>query len=988
MLGVLSWFASCRRAFSPAILSSVLLLDAAGLAWAQSSDEEPDWVMDTWQTDAGLPNNSVTALAQTLDGYLWVGTSNGLARFDGLRFTTFRTLDNPELMSNRILCLHEDRRGGLWIGTDQGGLARYREGRFSAFTTAEGLSANAVLCLGTDENEALWVGTPSGLNRRASGQWTSFFQTDGLPDDTVSAICQPRNAPLIFASGKGLCRYIGERLVGWQAPAWTQMAGTISRLYEDRQGRLWVAGEQGVWRLSGAAVRASGPAVRIWPGKVLTLLERKDGEIWFGTAEGDLCRVTPGLADAGVKRVLGFAGPVTALCEDGEGNLWVGTSKDGLHRLKRRQLRCIPFADSQEGTAPPCLFETPTGELEFVTADCGLYHFQDGRFTLSERLPLPSGLVLRTVCSTRGGELWIGTAGEGLFRCRGGSVERFSERDGLSGNSIEVLCADDEDGLWIGTRNGGLNCLKDRAIKRFNTPWGFTGNFACCLAKDQQGTLWIGTTGDGLFQLKQGQFLAFTETSGLPSGDVRSLCVEPDGVLWVGTDRGLCRLKEGRVSTCTGRTALPGDAVWQLRSDAESNLWVGSSSSILRVRKEQLNAYAEEQTPILDAVPYGREDGLPGLQCLPAALSQPSRGAPGGLWFSTTRGLVVPAGRQLHWNNLQPPVVLEQVLIENEPVPLTEPIQVPPGKESLQFRYTALSFAAPGKVAFRYRLEGFDRDWSEVTPSHTARYPKIPPGSYRFQVVARNNDGLWNEVGARVAVSVLPFWWATNWFRAAGAAAVLALLGGLYRLRLARRRELERLRVRIAGDLHDDIGSSLWSITLLSRLLAQSATLGTEERHDVTEINRIAVQTSNSIRDIIWLINPAFDSLQDLVLRTKDFAGTALRGVEYRLRCEGADLSRKLPLDFRQNLFLLFKEALTNIARHAQATIVEIEVQEHPGGWRFSIRDNGVGFDPAATTSGNGLKNLRARARKMGATLEIQSQPGRGATLVFTTARP
>jgi hypothetical protein len=243
---------------------------------------------------------------------------------------------------------------------------------------------------------------------------------------------------------------------------------------------------------------------------------------------------------------------------------------------------------------------------------------------------------------------------------------------------------------------------------------------------------------------------------------------------------------------------------------------------------------------------------------------------------------VVVQRRGLRWNTLPPPVVIEHVLVENEDVPLNGAIRVAPGKERLQFQYTALSLTAPGKVCFRYQLEGFDRDWSEVSPSRTARYPKVPPGKYRFRVLARNNDGVWNEAGAGVAIVVVPFWWATNWFRLAAAGAAVGALGGLYRLRQLRRREIERLRVRIASDLHDDVGSSLWSITLLSRMLSRHGALSAEGQQDANEIHRIAVQTSNSIRDIIWLINPAFDSLQDLVLRIKDSAGTLLGGIDYR----------------------------------------------------------------------------------------------------------
>jgi signal transduction histidine kinase len=333
-------------------------------------------------------------------------------------------------------------------------------------------------------------------------------------------------------------------------------------------------------------------------------------------------------------------------------------------------------------------------------------------------------------------------------------------------------------------------------------------------------------------------------------------------------------------------------------------------------------------------------------------------------------------------------VVIERVLVENEEMPLGGAVRVAPGKESLQFQYTALSFAAPGKVAFRYQLEGFDRAWSEVQTIRTARYPKVPPGEYRFRVVARNNDGVWNESGAALAVVVVPFWWATNWFRLVLAVGAVGALVGLYRLRQTRRREIERLRVRIASDLHDDVGSSLWSITLLSRMLSKHGRLEGQERQDVDEIHRIAVQTSNSIRDIIWLINPAFDTMQDLVLRTKDFAGTALRGVEYRLECDSPLLTRKLSLDFRQNLFFLFKEALTNIARHAQATVAEARVEERDGRLRLSIQDNGIGFDPTVRTGGNGLRNLRARAVRMGAELEIHSRPGEGTTLVLTVGAP
>jgi ligand-binding sensor domain-containing protein len=989
MFGLLRGLVADWRAACPVVLPGLCLLALLSPVSAQASFDASDFVAEVWQTEAGLPHNSVTALAQTRDGYLWLGTSNGLARFDGVRFTVFRGTDLPGLKSNRILCLHKDAQGALWIGTAEGGLARYDKGRFTSLSVSEGLSSDTVLCVGEGTSGELWVGTDLGLNRSSAGRAEGFFQTEALPDNPVYALCQPQRSPMLFATRKGLYQFRHERIEPYETPGLELMRSAFYCLHGDAEGRLWAGGEAGLFRLPADGAKGAGPPVMLSSASPLCLVERANREIWFGTSAGDVWRVAPGATNTlGAQKVWRFPSAVTALLDDCEGNLWVGTAADGLQRLKRRQLRLIPLPEGLGRGWAPCLFETGEGELRLLAGDKGLYGCQNGQLTLLERLPLPDGLAVRAVCGNHAGEVWIGTHGDGLLECGRGVLNQFSERDGLSDSAIEALYAEDNGGLWIGTRNGGLNYFKERAVTRFNTPWGFSVNYACALEKDQQGSLWIGTTGDGLFQLTQGRFVAYTETNGLPSGEIRTLHADRDGSLWIGTAKGLCRIKEGRVTAFTGKGGLPGEPILQLRSDDEGNLWLGCSSGIFRARKDQLKACAEGRTGFLDVVSYGKEDGLPGLQCLPEALSGPNRAGGGWFWFSTTKGLVAVQRRGLGWNTLPPPVVIEHALVENEDVPLNSAVRVAPGKESLQFQYTALSFTTPGKVLFRYQLEGFDRDWSEASTSRTARYPKVPPGKYRFRVLARNNDGVWNEGGAGLAVVVIPFWWQTNWFRLAVAVVVVSALGGLYRLRQIRRREIERLRVRIASDLHDDVGSSLWSITLLSRMLAQHGALSSEGQQDANEIHRIAVQTSNSIRDIIWLINPAFDSLQDLVLRMKDAAGTMLGGTEYRLTCEGIDLARKLPPDFRQNIFFLFKEALTNIAKHARATQVEVRLEERLGQWRFVLRDNGVGFDPTAETAGNGLKNLRARAAKMGATLEIESQPGQGTTLVLIARKP
>ncbi len=957
-------------------------------ARSQSPGVATDWVVDNWQTEDGLPQNSVSSVLQTRDGYLWVGTANGLTRFDGVRFTVFRTADHPGLRSNRILCLFEDAHGMLWIGTEGGGLTSYHDGQFAASGTAEGLSSDTVLCLGEDEAGQLWVGTDSGLNLRRAGRFATFFKTDGLSDDRVNAICQPRGAPLVISTGNGLCQYRHERFGPLQTGPPIPAQTTPSCLLDDRDGWLWMGDEVGLYRLPPPGMtNTESPALTSFGG-VLSLLERRNLEVWFGTRSGNLCRAVPGGRTAGAEVIWRTQRPVTALCEDVEGNIWIGTAGDGLHRLKRRQLRLVAMPESAGANGAASFFLSPQGELRFVAGNKGLYGWQGGRFVLLSQLPLPNGVGVQAVCQGGADAIWVGTARDGLFECGTNGARQYSERDGLSDSAIEVLRVAADGGLWIGTRNGGLNHFKDRKATRFNTPWGFSGNCACALEQDAEGNLWIGTTGDGLFRLSEGRFTAYAAGSGLPSLQIRALHADDAGSLWVGTDKGLCRVKAGRVTAFTSEYGLSEEPVLQLQSDEVGNLWAGSVSRIFRVNKQQLEDAVEGRTPFVSAVGYGKEDGLPGIQCLPRVQSQGPADRRSGVWFATTKGLVVVDQTGRPWNRTPPPVVLEAVFVDNASVPFDSGVRVPPGKGNLRFEYTALSLTAPGKVNFRYRLDGFDAEWSERSTIREVRYPKVPPGDYRFRVVACNHEGVWNEIGAALAIVVVPFWWNTFWFRISVLATVLVTVVGLYRLRQSRRREIERLRIRIAGDLHDDIGSSLWSITLLSRMLTKHGTLGIEERQDVDEIHRIAVQTSNSIRDIIWLINPAFDTVQDFVARTKDFAGVAMRGVDYRMVCEGADLTRKLPFDFRHNLFLLFKEALTNIVRHANATVVEVRIEEQGNLWQLTIRDNGVGFDPAVSTGGNGLRNLRTRASRMKAALEVRSQPGQGTTIVLTLATP
>lgn len=960
---------------------------AAAAGTEGSAAPAPAYVVETWRGDRGLPHDTVHAVVQTRDGYLWLGTEQGLARFDGVRFTAYTVVNTPELGSSRIRCLLEDRAGALWIGTAGGGVVRWQDGQFTAFTTKSGLSSDAVLCLAEDGAGQLWVGTASGLNRLVEGRVRTFFRLDGLPDDRVEALGRRREGGVWLATPRGMAWVEAERVVGSEWPEGAG-AGGVKGVFEDEAGGLWLGGLGG-WRRRWDGADGEAGDVRQARGEGTVGIVRRSGEVWVGTTTGEVWAAEVRGGEVRVRRAWQFGSAVSAMAEDREGNLWVGTTGDGLHRLKPRWWQWIPLPESVEGQAVLGLTEVGGDRWMVAMGGHGLWEWSAGGWKRRTHPRLPEGAVVRTVSGAAGDGLWIGTLGDGLFWWQGETLRRYGPRNGLSDSVVEVVLAEGVDGAWVGTRNGGLNRVEGGQIRRYGTPWGYSGAYASALARDRAGDLWIGTTGDGLFRLSaEGQFTSYGLREGLPSGQVRAVVAETEGLerVWVATAGGLARWAEGRMTVYTTRQGLLEDAITQLQEDGVGNLWGGSSQGVFRVGKERLELVAAGRYRWLEAVGFGRTDGLPYLQSVPEA-QVPGRMPSGWVWFSTTKGLVGCLPAAIPRNDRPPAVVIERVLVDNAEVGARGTVRMGPGQESLQIEYTALSLTAPEKVRFWSRLEGWDREWSEVGSSRVARYSQLRPGRYRFRVMACNEDWVWSEAGATLALVVRPHWSASGGFRLALFGVGAGLVAGLYRLRQVRRREIERLRVRIANDLHDEVGSSLWSITLLTQMLREHGQMGAEERRDLAEVHRIATQSARSIRDIVWWINPAYDTAQDLVLRMQDFCGTALRGVAYRLDCDGLDLGQRLPLELRQNVFLLFKEAVTNVVKHARASRVEIRLCGGAEGWELSVSDNGVGFERGAPSSGVGLGSLALRARQAGGELEVESRPGAGTTVRVSSRR-
>jgi ligand-binding sensor domain-containing protein/signal transduction histidine kinase len=959
--------------------------------------------VDSWKTDEGLPQSSVTSILQTRDSYLWLGTFGGLVRFDGVRFISFNPNNTTNLPSGRILALFEDRSRALWAGTEEGDLVRFADGEVKTFRLPNrGTASKYIRDFAETADGSLWVHTAENqLIRCLNGQFTVCSSDWTLAGNEVHSIETDASGQLWVGTEKELAVWEG----GTFKTAWARTSEPnfqVDLLAMSKRGGLWVAGNGRLRKFENNAWVADYGAFPWSKGVLTSMLEDRRGRLWAGTYGSGLFRFDTNREMIQVAREEGLPGNlVRSLREDGEGNLWVGTEGDGLARLKPSIFRS--FGNSQVLTVS----EGKEGELWIGTNGEGIDRLKDGRL---RHYGPEDGLINECVWSVlqdRNKTLWAGTWGGGLFKLEGDKFVQFvSPTD--CGQVVCGLYEDSRGGLWLGQpwNEPQITRLLDGKPTVFRMPTAQARVDARAIIEDRAGNIWVGTRGDGLFRLTEGQCTRFTRQNGLNSDLILSLYLDAEGVLWIGTGRGLNRMQRDRFDSFTTRDGLADDVICFMTEDNRGQFWFGSGSGVFRVSKEELNRYAVGSSEKLHCFAYTKADGLPSLECSSGCQPAGCKTRDGRLWFPTVNGLAMVDPETVPFNPFPPPVVIEEVMIEGEPknalgLPIARTdlvnrmqvatgqdsnvLRIPPGKQRFEFHFTGLSFTAPEKVKFKYRLERLETEWVEAGTRRTALYSYLQPGNYEFRVLACNNDGVWNEVGASLALIVLPHFWQTWWFRVLVVAGGLLLLAAAYELRLASERRLNRLRLRIARDLHDEVGSNLGSIALLSEVMPKSAPGSPEE---VSEIRRIAVHTIESLRDIVWFLDPASDKLAEMILRMKEVSRTMLPAVPFEFETAGGEAPVVPSLEFRRNIFPIFKEILHNIAKHAHASRVNISVAVTPRDFLLRVRDDGVGFEETGVRKGNGLKNLRRRVNDLKGKIDFQTAPGAGTTVVVSLPIP
>ncbi len=977
----------------------------------------------TWQTGSGLPQNTIHSILQTRDGFLWLATEGGLLRFDGAEFTVFDTHTAPELRSNLILSLAEAADGTLLAATSEG-LLTLHDGKLRLFSTQDGLPGTAVTRVLCAAEGHCWIITADGIASYRGGVLHPFALTPTLSSSseqttaalahdgslwaatsegvvhlfangltervavpvTVLSITVAQNGEVILGSRGKLFRYRRRVLTSEAIPANLEVAATLA----SPAGPLYLGTQLGLGILWSGAFSLLTTKEGLPAGRVTNLFEDSDGALWIGTEHG-AARLFAGKLEPLV--LSESSGPVLSIAEDREGDIWVGTDAGGLTVLRDRTFTTYTTADGLPANTIRSIFAGRDATVWVGTSGAGLA--RSAGTTFARARDVASGLSSNTVLAlaeTTEGTLAIGTP-DGLDRLHGGQLTRTTSADGLPDDFVRSLLSTGKDELWIGTRHGlahwrpGENAKAPR-VDVFSQGDGLPSDVVGALAEDRQspGAIWAGTLA-GLSHIDTaGRIANLSAAQGLTSAIVTALYQQLDGTLWIGTSGGaLNRLRQGRVTAYpTQDTGLP-ETVSSIMEDGSGHLWLGAPTGIYRVSLADLNQHAGDTRHQISVAHYDVSDGMLVPECStghPAA----ARAANGTLWFATLKGVSTVDPGRMRENTVAPPVVIEDVAVDDEAVSPRAPFRVAPGRTRLAFHYAGLSFIAPAKVRYRYKLEGFDKQWIDAGPRRTAYYTNIPPGRYTFRVLAANNDGVWNQTGAAIRFSVDPHYYQTWWFYTLLAFLLAAFTYALYRLRV---RAVEQRfsavlgeRNRIAREIHDTLAQDIVAIgvqlELASRLLSSSA----EAARSQLNATRALVKSSLAeARSSIWNLRSATAGSLDLPARlssTREIAAAA--GLQFALQVNGA--YRAAPARVEDELVRIATEGAQNAARHAAATRMDITLSYSTRMLQLTIADDGRGFvaDPEALAAGGhfGLQGMRERAASIGARLNVESRPGEG----------
>ena len=965
-----------------------LLALLAAAPHAEALDPEralSQYLRDQWGAERGFPGGPIYGLTQTADGYLWIACEKGLVRFDGLTFELHQPPGVGGGIGPTVLGVAAAPDGSVWARLRGPALVRWRNGRFEHILSVVGLEETVVTAMTRGPGDVLLLATlgRGGVAYRA-GPFTGAARPRTLPTSSfvIAMVAADDGTMWMGTRDAGLLRVRGAAIdridQGLPNPK-------VNCLLPLDRGELWIGTDRGVARWTGTAITQAGLPAATRDITAMAMIRDRDRNIWIAAASQGLIRITPQGGVSVLRPALGADAAVTSLVEDREGNLWIGTTR-GLERLREGLFTTWPAGQSPTSDGVGPIYVEPSGRVWFARSNGGLYLLHDGVVGRPEIAGVQDDVIYSI--AGRGADVWLGRRRGGVTRIRPAdgafSAEHVTRAGGLAQNSVYAVYQSRDGVVWAGTLSGGVSRIAGGQVTTFTTEQGLSSNTVTAILEDARGTMWFGTP-NGISTLDGGAWRRFTSADGLPSNEVNALASDAEGDVWAGTTSGLLRFHDRRPAPLPGTPEALRGSILGLAEDRRGTLWIATADRILRVNRRALLETG--------AAAFVREPGVAdGLLAVEGVKRQQSvmADARGRMWFATSRGLSMTDPQRSDAQSVPALTHVEEVASDGTPIDVVQGLRIPPRSRRISFTYAGLSLSLPERVTFRYRLDGFDTDWSAPVTARQVAFTNLTPGPYVFRVEASNGDGTWNGPEASLPFEVRPSFWQAGWFQMTAVLAGAGVAWAGYRLRVARiasRLQLrfdERLaeRTRIAQALHDTLLQGFISASMQLHVAADRLPPESSARTSIDKVLALMTRVTEEGRNAVTGLRSGAGDVQDL-----EPAFAAIRDelavpepIEFRVIVEGKP--RPLHHTLRDEVYRIGREALVNAFRHAEPKRVEIELDYAARSLRLSVRDDGRGIDPHIVQSGRdghwGLAGMRERAEAIGATFTVRSRLNAG----------
>jgi ligand-binding sensor domain-containing protein/signal transduction histidine kinase len=946
----------------------------------------------TWQMQDGLPEQIVQAFAQTADRYLWIGTTGGLLRFDGASFVLYDRESTPAFRDNNIFCLTVSADNSLWIGSEGGGLIRYRRGEFRAFSSRDGLTNAFVRSIKQDSKGQIWIGTDDGLFRLAADRFERIDGTKSVPQVAVHAIYEDRSGRL-WVGGSRLLRLDGDAAAEYPLEGEASQ-NRVKSIVETGDGAVWVGTVSGLQRmlpdnLPQPAKTKGFHRVSGFNGTVRLLRETSDGRLWIGTIGNGLHIYSHGQFSEITAPTRLPSNTILNLFEDVEKNIWVGTQA-GMLRLSQTPVRTVALPDASDSDAET-VYQDGDGDVWIAAAN--LFRFQKDKAT-PYHFPALAGVRVRNVFRDREGTLWIGTDGRGVYHQVGNQLVHYTTRQGLVNNFVRAFLQSRDGSVWIATDEGVSRWTKDQ-FTNYQMKDGLCYFSTRSILEDRNGDLWIGTD-RGVSRIHNNKFESDEAVRALQDEKVWAIHEDPDGGLWFGTRTGgLYRWQSTKLAHYTTAQGLASNSIYEIVEDHSGKLWVSGPNGISVMSRRDLDLAGNDPARRVSVTLYGISEGLERIQMCGGEKPAGILTSQGEVWFPSSKGPVRISTGQPPPSN-PAPVVIDRVLVDGLEAAAGSRLSLKPASAKLELHYGVVLLRSQERINFRYIMDGFDKNWSDASAGRVAFYTILPPGRYHFRVAAYEMNNPAQIAEASLEIVQEPHFYRTLWFVGLCLLLTAGAVLGIYRVRLgqlrARFQAVLDERNRLAREMHDTL---IQGCVGVSALLEAQSSIGNAQGsngHDLLEYARTQIRsTIDEARQAVWNLRQNSGAVASLAPQVEGMTQQVSHefGIPVEFRIAGK------PFGFDQSivhdLLMVTREALYNAVRHGQPQRVEVEVCYNEQSCNVKISDDGSGFDFASLAESSkghyGLIGMRERVERIGGKFILNSRIGRGTNLVIEVPR-